>query len=91
MWHKFRLENKKFRYPNKLQTLVIRPRLDKWKGDKYRYLIFMLLIIELDRGVPMGQTAQIMVGSFRRGLDSEVVRFENGLSVQPSPQYKSDW
>ena len=42
----------------------------------------------LNRGVPIGQSTQIMGGSFRRGLNSEVVTFSNRLAVQPSPLYK---
>ena len=36
----------------------------------------------------MGQPTQIMGGSFRQGLNSEVVKFLTRLAVQPSPLYK---
>ena len=38
----------------------------------------------------MGQPTQIMGGSFRQGLNSEVVKFLTRLAVQPSPLYKSN-
>ena len=38
----------------------------------------------------MGRSNQIMGGSFRRGLHSEVVTFSTRLAVQPSPLYKSN-
>ena len=38
----------------------------------------------------MGRAIQIMGGSFRRGLNSEVVNFSTRLAVQPSPLYKSN-
>ena len=38
----------------------------------------------------MGRSIQIMGGSFRRGLNSEVVTFSTRLAVQPSPLYKSN-
>ena len=37
----------------------------------------------------MGRSTQIMGGSFRRGLHSEMVTFSIRLAVQPSPLYKS--
>ena len=55
-------------------------------------LSFTIIIIELDlnRGVPMGRSTQIMGGNFRRGLHSDVVTFSTRLAVQPSPLYKSN-
>ena len=44
----------------------------------------------LNRGVPMDRSTQIMGGSFRRGLNSEVVTFSTRLAVQPSHLYKSN-
>ena len=38
----------------------------------------------------MGRSTQIMGGSFRRGLHSEVDTFSTRLAVQPSPLYKSN-
>ena len=37
----------------------------------------------------MGRSTQIMGGSFRRGLNTDVVTFSTRLAVQPSPMYKS--
>ena len=47
-------------------------------------------IAGLNRGVPMGRSTQIMGGSFRQGLNSEVVTFLTKLAVQPSPLCKSN-
>ena len=44
----------------------------------------------LNRGVLMGRSTEIMGGSFRRGLISEMVTFSNTLAVQTSPVYKSN-
>ena len=38
----------------------------------------------------MGRSTQIMGGSFRRGLHSEVDTFSTRLAAQPSPLYKSN-
>ena len=38
----------------------------------------------------MGRSTQIMGGSVRRGLNSEVVTFSTRLAGQPSPLYKSN-
>ena len=42
----------------------------------------------LNRRVPMGQSIQIMGGSFRPGLHSEVVIFSTRPAFQPSSLYK---
>ena len=41
-------------------------------------------LLQVDRSI------QIMGGSFRRGLNSEVVTLSTRLAVQPSPLYKSN-
>ena len=38
----------------------------------------------------MGRSTQIMGGSFRRGLHSDVVTFSTCLAVQASPIFKSN-
>ena len=47
-------------------------------------------IAGLNRRVPMGRSTQILGGSFRQGLNSEVVTFSTRLAFQFSPLYKSD-
>ena len=42
----------------------------------------------LNRGVPMGRSTLIMGGSFRQGLNAEVVTLSIRFAVQPSPLYK---
>ena len=44
----------------------------------------------LNRGVPMCRSTQIMGGSFRRGLTSELVTFSTARAVPPSLLYKSN-
>ena len=39
----------------------------------------------LNRGVPMDKSTDIMKGSFRRGLHSDVDTFSTRLAVQPRP------
>ena len=39
----------------------------------------------------MDQSIEIMGGSVRRGLNSEVITFSTGLAVQSRPLYKSNW
>ena len=38
----------------------------------------------------MGRSTQIIEGSFRRGLNSEVITFSTRLAVQHSAKYKSN-
>ena len=38
----------------------------------------------------MGRSTQIMGGSFRRGLNTDVVTFSTILAVQPSPLNKTN-
>ena len=59
--------------------------MNKWSLCRY---IGIMHRAGLNRGVPMGRSTQITGGSFRRGLNSEVVTTR--LTVQPSPLYKSN-
>ena len=56
-------------------------------NNKCRFLQVPLVTIELDlyRGVPVGRSTQIMGGSFRRGLNSEVVTFSTLARTEVRP------